>query len=259
MKKNNYIIIVLTLIVLVFLFVPMIRESGKKTFFKASTPAMATFEGSGNKIAKSFSFFSNIAKVRRQNEELSLKLEALQVDKSRIAELEYENKVLKDGLGFKEKNKEEILLPARIIGREPTSFLDYVIVDKGEEDGVKKGDTAVSSGVLVGQVSEVFPNSSKIVLVTSKDSLILAMLETSRSKGLLRGGISGLVLENITQDVSFEEGESVVTSGLDGEIKPGILIGKLGKIVTGGSDLYKNIGVEPVVDPSKLELIFILQ
>ena len=84
------------------------------------------------------------------------------------------------------------------------------------------------------------------------------MLQTSRAKGILRGGISGLILENITQDVEYEPGEYVVSSGLDGEIKPGILIGKTGSLESSTSDLFKNISVEPLFDLSKLELVFII-
>ena len=50
----------------------------------------------------------------------------------------------------------------------------------------------------------------------------------------------------------------MVTSGLDGELPPGILIGKTGSLESSSSDLYKNISIESAADLSRLELVFII-
>jgi rod shape-determining protein MreC len=197
--------------------------------------------------------------LRKQNNDLAARLASLEVDKSQMNELQHENKTLKSELGFLDKNQNTQLLPARIIGRDPDTFLDHIIVDRGSDDGVKVGQAVVSGDILVGQVKNVSSNHSEVTLITSKDSLILAMLQTSRANGLLIGGISGLVLQNISQDVQYNSGEYVITSGLDGELKPGILIGTAKAIQSSSSDLYKNITVEPLADLSKLELVFIMK
>jgi rod shape-determining protein MreC len=137
--------------------------------------------------------------------------------------------------------------------------LDYILVDKGKKDGVKEKAAVIATGALVGQVSEVYDDYSKIVLITSKDSNILAMLQESRAQGILKGGISGLVLEDITQDAEIKNGEYVIASGLDGEIPQGTLIGKAGRLKSSSSDLFKNISIEPIVDLSKLEIAFIIK
>lgn len=207
---------------------------------------------------KRFSFISEIKRLSSDNKKLADQLLQAEVDSSKIKELEFENGLLKKELGFKEENVDLSLLPSHVIGREPTSFLDHIMIDKGSADGVEVNMAVISGGVLVGQVRETFDNESIVTLITSKDSLILSMLQDSRAKGLLRGGISGLILENIAQDVDCKPGEDVVTSGLDGELKPGILIGKTGSLESSTSDLYKNISVEPLSDLSKLELVFIM-
>lgn len=259
MKKFNVWIVILGVFLIALLIFSPLKEGFSKFVLENSTYIRTGLSNTGIKLKKNLSFFINISKLKKQNTELTEALINFNVDKSRITELEYENQLLKSELGFAEQNANTGLMSARIIGRESTTFLDHVIVDKGEENGVKKGSAVVSSGVLIGQVSEVYPTQSKIVLITSKDSIILAMLQNSRSKGLLRGGISGLVLENIVQDITFEPGEYVVTSGLDGQLPSGILIGKTGMIQSSSSDLFKNISVEPIVDLSKIELVFIMK
>lgn len=258
MNKKYILIFIVIVVVVILSFLP-IRAKLTRNIIGVTKDSSQSLSSKGQKIGGFFSSISNIRSLKNQNKELSSKIAQLEVDRSKIAELTHENELLKQELGFAQSNQELSLLPATIIGREPTSFLDHVIIDKGENEGVKKGMGAIFGGALVGQVSDVYPEQSKIILVTSKDSIIQAMLQTSRSKGLLRGGISGLVLENIVQDVNFEKGEYVLTSGLDGSLKPGILIGKTTSVQSSTSDLFKNIDVEPIADLSKLEMVFIIK
>jgi len=258
MSKKYIFIIFLFLSVVLVAFSP-VRIKLSETIISATGKSSKKLSSSGSSFRSIVDSVSSIKTLRKQNEELTAKISSLEVDRSKIAELEHENSLLKQELGFSENNKDLSLLPATIIGREPTSFLDHVTIDKGGNEGIKKGMGAVFGGALVGQVSEVYNNQSKIVLITSKDSIIQAMLQNSRSKGLLRGGISGVVLENIVQDVNFETGEPVLTSGLDGQLKPGILIGKTTAIESSTSDLFKNINVEPIADLSRLELVFVIK
>lgn len=220
--------------------------------------AAEAFSNIGRGFANNFSFITSISNLKQQNEELATQIRNLEVDKSRITELENENEILKKELGFISINKDFELIPAKIIGREPTLFFDSITIDKGNTDQVKKGSPVISNGALVGQVAEVFEKEARVTLITSNNSIILAMLQTSRSKGILHGGISGLILENIIQDVAFNQDEFVVTSGLDG-MRQGILIGKVGKIQSSSSDLFKNISVEPIADLPRLEIVFVMK
>jgi len=256
MKKTK---VILVIFILLLILVSPIRKTIDKFIIDKTVGVTKIFSTSGKGVRSFFSIFSNISSLRKQNDELSQKLLSLNVDKSKISELEYENTLLKKELGYIEENKDYSVIPSRIIGREPTNFLDYVIVDKGTRDGVKKDAAVMSGGALIGQVREASEDQSKVTLITSKDSIIMAMLQESRSKGILRGGISGLVLEDITREVNYEQGDYIVTSGLDGQLKEGILIGKAGGLQSSSSELFKNISVEPIADLSKLELVFILK
>jgi rod shape-determining protein MreC len=256
-KRTGTILIAFVLIV--FLFVAPVRNFVSEKLSSSVVYPERVLTVTGERTRNFFSFFFTIRNLRDQNNILAEKLVNLEVDKSQMNELEHENQLLKGELGFLDKNQDTTLLSAKIIGRDPDTFLDHIIVDRGSDDGVKVGQAVVSGNVLVGQVKDVSGNHSEVTLITSKDSLILAMLQDSRANGLLRGGIAGLVLENISQDTKYSVGENIVTSGLGGELKPGILIGTTSAIQSTSSDLYKNITIEPLVDLSKLELVFIMR
>jgi len=258
MRKSNptFLVISLTALLVVGFILRPILASG---FLAVSSPISSPLSRVAQSMRRSFSFWSNISSLRRQNEDLGQKITKLEVDRSQIAELQYENDLLKKELGFVEQHHEEDLIPARITGREAVSFIDTIVVDKGAEDGVRASMAVVSEGTLVGQVSEVHEKQSRITLITSRNSVVQAMLQNSRSKGVLRGGLSGLVLENITQDAEISPGEYVVTSGLGGEIKEGMLIGKVNKTVSASSSIFKSVSVDPITDLTKLEIIFIVK
>ena len=257
MKKTNLIFLCVLIVIFLSFFSQAIKKPVKAFFIDHSQKAAAGLGFVGKSIDKTFAFIGDIGRLRQENNSLVDKITSLEVDKSEIADLELENKTLKEELGFTEANGVSGLIPAKITMREPTAFLDNFIVDKGKNNGVKVDAAVLSGGTLIGQISEVYDNSSKVTLTTSKDSLIQAMLQNSRSKGILRGGVSGLYLEDVTQDTEYQAGEYVVTSGLDGKMKEGILIGKAGQVQPTASGIFKNINVDPIVDMTKLELVFI--
>lgn len=256
-RRSFYLGLIVMAIALTLVIAPSLRT-------KSSSLATMLFGGigrslheSGQKTRDFFSFFFKIDELKKRNLELSDEIFGLEIDKSRITELEAENAALKKEIGFRDESTNLQLVPAHIIGQDPTAFLDYITVDKGGNDGLKAGLPVVSQGVLVGQVKEISDHTAKITLITSKDSFVQAMLQDSRAKGIMKGGISGLFVENIPSDTEFKVGESIVTSGLDINVPQGILIGKAGKLQSSSSEIFKSIAVEPLVDFSRLELVFI--
>jgi len=258
MKRINfYFIAFLAVVVGILIFSPKISKAVRSFFVGNTAPTGSLISLASQKIHNSFSFIGSISHLRTENNNLGEKIAELEIDKSKIAELEIENRILKKELGFKDESGIKELIPARIIERDPVFFLDHFVIDKGSENGIHGGAAVLSLGTLIGLVREVYPDYSKVVLVTSKDSLVQAMLQNSRAKGILRGGISGLYLENIIQDTDYQQGEYVITSGLGGKIKQGIVIGKAGEIQSSDSGIFKSIIVNPIVDLSKLETVFI--
>jgi rod shape-determining protein MreC len=257
MKKYFLFVLFLLACVLAINFSPLLKKQARSVLYRFMGGSSSIFSDAGKSLKQKISFIFQIHELKDQNQELTEKIITLQFDKSRITELEKENALLKKELGFLDQNEKGTLIPAKIIDREPTSFLDFVIIDRGSDDNVAEGSAVVYNGVLVGQIKEVYKNQAKVVLVTSKDSLVQVMLQECRAKGILKGGINGLYMENIISDTDYKEGEYIITSGLGGKMKAGILIGKAGKIQSNSSGIFKNIAVEPIVDLSTLEIVFI--
>ncbi len=131
-----------------------------------------------------------------------------------------------------------------------------LVINKGTNDGFAKGMAVVAQGFLVGRVEEALTHTSRVLLLTSSESLLPVVLQNSRSVGVLRGGASGLAIEEITRDVSISIDEAVVTSNIGDVIKSGIPVGKVTSVVAGKSDVFQSANVNSPIDLSRLEVVF---
>lgn len=243
----------------VIVIIPATRDILVMAGLKVARPFESFFSSASFSSRGFFSGIGEISTLKQQNQQLSDKLRQSQIDQSELEEIKAENQILKNQLGFKETVEGKELIPSKIISREPTSFLDDMTIDKGEKDGIRTGLAVVSNGALVGKVTEVYSDESKIELITSKDSIIQAMLQKNRVMGILKGGLSGVSLENIPQDVDVADRESVVTSGLGGGIDQGILIGEVTGQKSSKAEIFKILSIQPIVDFSKLEIVFVIK
>lgn len=254
-KKFTYTYYIVALLILVI--VPYTRSAIGSGIKFIAKPAMSFLAERGIAHSGFISGIWNIRNLSNENRELSSKLKKSIVDQAELNELRVENDSLKKQIGYSGNDQSEGLIPAKIIGRDLASFMDFIIVDKGSDDGTTVGDAVLSEGILVGRISEVWKNQSKVILITSKDSIIQAMLQTSRAMGVLKGGLSGITLENIPQDSVVVTDEIVITSGLGGGIKQGIVIGTVSGQKSGNAEIFKVFNIKPLIDSNKLEIVFI--
>ncbi len=68
-------------------------------------------------------------------------------------------------LGFARSRPEDTYVGASVIGRDPSPFLHYVIIDKGSDDGLQHGMPVVTAKGLVGQVDAVIANAARVQLI----------------------------------------------------------------------------------------------
>src|SRR6266852_4969429 len=106
-------------------------------------------------------------------------------------------------------------VPAQVIARDPTGVLHTIVLGIGTDDGVKVGHVVLSDQGLVGRVSEVGTNYSKVVLITDSSSVVSALVQGSRATGIVRGQFGdSLIMDWILQKEPVKVGDVVITAGL---------------------------------------------
>lgn len=257
-RRNVFLVSLVIVVILLFLFPSKISRTTNSYILKTMQPVTRSLVGFGRKVTNVFSIFAEINTLRSDNRRLTEDLIRAKVDNAQVEELQKENENFKQALEYKNSHPEMKLILSQIIGLDPLNFYDTLMVDKGSADGITEGMAVTYLGVLVGRIDLVTTNSSRVLLITSKDSIVQVMLADSRTTGILRGGISGMTLENIPLDTPISSGENVITSGLGGKLPKGIYVGNTGDEISAKSDIFKTIEVKSPVNFSKLENLFIV-
>ncbi len=260
MKKRNLLIsfLVVAAFVAIFLIPSPVSRKSSDLVLTFSQPLSKSAVAIGRKIADAFSVLTEIGTLRRENQRLEEELVKSRVDSAKLSELEAKNQNLEKQLEYKNFHPEMKLILANVIGLDPTNFYDTIVVDKGLNDGVSAGMAVILFGSLVGKIDQVSVGTSRVVLISSKDSIVQVMLQSSRTTGILRGGISGMTLENIPLDTPIALDENVITSGLGGKLPKGIFVGNTGKEISAKSDIFKTVEIKSAINFSKLETLFIV-
>jgi rod shape-determining protein MreC len=100
---------------------------------------------------------------------LKERIKKIEIDNQLLQEQANENKRLRELLSFKKKFEYK-MLPAEIIGRDPSSWFKTILIDKGKDDGVVKEADVITPDGVVGKEIDVETTSSKVLLVTDINS-----------------------------------------------------------------------------------------
>lgn len=238
-----------------------IVENGASNTLK---PAQMLIYKTTNKIKETLDFFLNFSEVKNQNRELATENEELKSKLLQYSELNEENERLRDVLNFSKQNNNYNYVGCDIIGYSGGSFLDGYIVNKGENEGIKKGMIVISAKGLVGQVTTVGSNWSIIQSLINENIAVSVMVESTReSTGYLKGYKDSknrnlAKVYNLPMDSEIKEGDVIMTSGV-GRIYPKEI--KIGEVISVEEDkikVMKTALVKPYVDFNKLEELFIV-
>jgi rod shape-determining protein MreC len=193
-----------------------------------------------------------------QNDSLKKENELLKNNQNTATEAYLENKRLKELLSLKVESSYRVIA-ARVIGRGADNWSSIIIIDKGQNNGIRRGLVATSYKGLVGRVIETGRSTSKIMLINSPEMGVSAMVQRSRQEGLISGSMgSYLVMKYLPKDSDIEPSDTVITSGLTDIYPKGLLIGKVVEVRDEFSGLSRFAIVKPEVNLSSIEEVLII-
>lgn len=201
----------------------------------------------------------DVTRLRQRNIELEAEVSRLQ---SQVIELQQrltETNILSALVEFARANPEYRYQAAAVIGYDTSPFLRYVLINKGSDQGVRRGMPVVTQQGLVGRVAAVTSTAARVQLITDPASTVNVRLDPSGAQAVLNGQITGdVVLDMIPQEANVQVGDLVLTSGLGGGYPPNLLIGQVTGIRGQDQDLFKRATVQTVVDFNQLEIVLVI-
>jgi len=213
----------------------------------------------GGLIVRVGDFFVSQSQLQRDNEQLRrqelLHTGALQLGKS----LESENQHLRQLLGLRERLPREFVA-AEILYSHRDPFTRRVVVDKGFQHGVKAGQAVIDESGVVGQVTRVFAWVSEVTLVTDKEQAVPIQSVRSGLRGVVFGiGYDGtLELRFMPVNADIQNGDLLVTSGIDGTYPPGLPVAVVSNIERNAAYAFARITCTPSAGVTSFSQVLIV-
>ncbi len=201
----------------------------------------------------------DVTELMQRNAELDAEVASLETQIIELQQQLTEFQILSSLLDFARAYPEYEYVGASVIGRDPSPFLQYVIINRGSDDGLRRGMPVVTQQGLVGRISRVTAAGANVQLITDPAMSINVRVQPSRERAVLTGSITGdLALDFIPQAADVNPGDLVLTSGFGGNYPPNILIGQVTGVRSQDFDLFQSGSVQPVVDFEQLEIVLVI-
>ncbi|MBN2224732.1 MAG: rod shape-determining protein MreC [Deltaproteobacteria bacterium] len=239
-----------------------VAKWGRQAMLGLFSPIQGIVSSAADKIRDVWDQYIFLRDMKEENEdlrrlvgEISTKYDNL---KTLYIETEKKNKRLEEILGFSERAP-YTLMPARVIGRDPSILSSTIVIDKGSADGVAANMPVISPNGIVGLVLAVSRNSSRVMLINDKNSRIDVLIQENREIGILEGSTDGSVrLSYIDSKVPVRTGNLVVTAGVGDNFPKGLPVGEVVEVTRPVSELFQVIVVNPKTDLGNLEEVLLI-
>jgi len=212
--------------------------------------------------------FRNFYQENRNQNDLSAQVDrltkataVLTIANSQCLETTEENKKLRAALKLSQENNFRVLV-ANIIAKQ-TAAEDSrdLIINRGSDDGLRPGLGIISEeGTIVGKVVAVKAMTAQVCLTTSPNCQLAAAIQNQvKTQGITDGDLGLTIKMNyIPQSEKIANGDLVITSGLDGSIPRGLVIGRITQIYSASNEVWQGATIEPLVNFDNLTVVSII-
>jgi rod shape-determining protein MreC len=201
----------------------------------------------------------DVTQLREQNALLESQVSQLQTQLIVMEERLGEAQVCFALLDFGRTNPQYSYIAATVIGREISPFLQYIIIDRGTNHGVRYGMPVVTQQGLVGRVDAVIAGAARVKLITDSTSVVNIRLQSAGIEAQLVGSLTGdVALDMIPLDQVIEPGDVVLTSGLGGNFPPNVFVGQVLSTQRRDNALFQTATVQPIVDFESISAVLVV-
>jgi rod shape-determining protein MreC len=202
-------------------------------------------------------YFTSLSQLAEENEELRRAAVEQSLAAQQSAALQAENTQLRQLLGVGERTGTPTLL-ARVLYESRDPFSRKLVLDQGQQAGVRPGQPVIDDRGVVGQITRVFPLTSELTLLTDRDQSIAVQLLRNGLRGVVFGDGRALELRFMATNVDIQEGDQAVTSGIDGLFPPGLPVGRVSGVQRTDKERFAHVELRPAAGIDERVLVLVL-
>ena len=219
---------------------------------RAATAPIDFFSAVGN-------YFSTQARLVEDNATLRARTLELSQSAQRYEAAEAEAAQLRRLIGAAEKIEVKAM-PAEVLyaGRDPYSH--KVFINLGAKQGVKPGSPVADEVGVVGQVTRVHPLVSEVTLLTDQDQAIPVQVVRNGLRAVaFGGGPSGMLeLRFMAANAEIQNGDRLVTSGIDGTYPAGLPVATVVRIERDAEHSFARVVCKPAAGVDRGRFVLVL-
>ena len=209
-------------------------------------------------ISRVETYFSSIDELREENRELARIAASLYHERERLRQFGVERNRLRELIGLREDSFYDFL-PCEVIARSSSWSNNFVVVDRGGDEGVKAGMAVVGYRGLVGRVSHAYSDCSDVLLLSNRSVSVSCQNKRSRTVGMLEWERENLFrLDYIGKEEDVRLGDTLVTSGLGRLFPKGFPVATVFQVTDERGGLSKKVRTTSMTDLNTLEELFIV-
>jgi rod shape-determining protein MreC len=204
-------------------------------------------------------YFGSTAALQEENTALKTKQLRAAPELLRLEALKEENNQLRRLLDA------QIRLPSKSVfaeilyaGRDP--FSRKVVIDKGSQSGIQAGQPVIDDVGVIGQVTRVYLLMSEVTLLSDKNQAIPLQVQRNGLRAVAYGGAEGgmLDLRFMAANADIRNGDTLVTSGIDGTYPPGLPVATVARIERDAADAFAKITLAPAAGTDRYRQVLVL-
>jgi len=176
--------------------------------------------------------FGSRTELIAENEKLKTEALLLQGRLQKLAALTEQNVRLRELLNSSALVNEKVEV-AELIGVDPNPFTHRILINKGERDGVFLGQPVLDARGLMGQVVELMPYTSRVLLLTDSTHSIPVQINRNGLRAIASGtgNPERLELRHVADTADVKEGDLLVSSGMGQRFPAGYPVATVNEVI----------------------------
>lgn len=189
---------------------------------------------------------SSRADLLAENDRLRAEALLIRQKLQKLATLTEQNVRLRELLNSSSMVDERVLV-AELIGVDPNPFTQRVMINRGERDGVFPGQPVLDATGLLGQVVEVMPFTSRVLLITDASHSLPVQINRNGLRAIASGAGNNdwLDLRHVSDTADIEVGDLVVSSGLGQRFPAGYPVGQVTAVERDPVQPFAQVRIRP--------------
>lgn len=236
-----------------------------EAILRVTSPLQAAVTWIVEGIGGTWSSYVALVGVEAENQELRAENDKLRAELATTARRAYDVEALEELAQLHRQSRADTL-GARVISAPMTAQFRVLRlrIDRGDRD-VQVGMPVLSAKGPIGRISKVWGEYADVMLVSDPMSSIEVIIPRSGGRGILaglgRGDSYACKIEWLERasrpEAKIVVGDTVVTSGLGATFPPGLVIGKVKRILR-DDGMFQHVEVEPTVNPGQVRVVEVL-